>query len=631
VLAIIFGIFGAAWLEAKKVNMAFIPIGVDYFQVLAIFTGSNIPWPSYFAEILSFFAFFNVNIDIAAPECLDPNMTYAFKFWLTMAAPLVVLILMFVMFFYKLCKAKLCKSCCRQEKFDWRWYISIFLIIVYFLYLTVTRRALEIFTCNPTTPNDGFYWTTFSSPECPYGLCRCYDSARHEATKDFYQAGFIFPAALFLGFYTLGFPVLVMILIFKNKKSIKLDQLLRAYGLGETAADSMDAAWEVRIKYHQLYYHYKPGKMYWLLWIIYRKVAIAVVALLFYSNPGFQLAVTILILFSAYVLQVRNKPYMSESERLLEVAYHELKVEEQVQKHVIMESAITNVKRRRAAQKKQGRRGSVNALNFAAVNTTIQLNKKKKKGSNAQQYFFDYNTVELVLLGCAIVVCSGGIMFTTGQFDGRNDVTWQKDLIGTIVVAVVVLSLVYYMIVVIAELRGDEEGCGCVNMLIRKCGRQDINAQLQAKNNAAIDDGDIEMNHNPLQARNQGPDPKELKRLKAAAAEAGKTNMQLIEALRVQKNINAHSDVKHGNTPKNKGGRRKRKKREFPQKQASEKQPQAIKKTDSKRMRVDSVRDMSFAGDGKWEKHEDKSSGINFYYNPKSEITQWTEPVDFTE
>jgi len=183
-------------------------------------------------------------------------MTYAIKFMLTMLAPVVILVLMFLMFLFKLFKAKFCKSCCRQEKFDWRWYISIFLIIVYFLYLTVTRRALEIFTCNPTIPDDGFMWSTFSSPECPYGLCRCYQADRHEATKDFYQATFILPAALCLGLYTIGFPVLVMVLLMKNKTAIKLDQLLRAYDLGDTEGDSSDATWSVRIKYHQLYYHY---------------------------------------------------------------------------------------------------------------------------------------------------------------------------------------------------------------------------------------------------------------------------------------------------------------------------------------------------------------------------------------
>ena len=132
VLAIVMGMFGASWLEHKKINMAFIPIGVDYFQVLAIFTGSNIPWPSYISELFALFSFFNINIDIAAPECLDPNLTYALKFSLTMAAPFVVLGLMFLLFAFKFIKAKFCQSCCNQEKFDARWYISIFLIIVSF-------------------------------------------------------------------------------------------------------------------------------------------------------------------------------------------------------------------------------------------------------------------------------------------------------------------------------------------------------------------------------------------------------------------------------------------------------------------------------------------------------------------
>ena len=32
VLALVIGMYGAAWLDKKKINMAFIPIGVDYFQ-----------------------------------------------------------------------------------------------------------------------------------------------------------------------------------------------------------------------------------------------------------------------------------------------------------------------------------------------------------------------------------------------------------------------------------------------------------------------------------------------------------------------------------------------------------------------------------------------------------------------
>ena len=33
-----------------------------------------------------------------------------------------------------------------------------------------------------------------------------------------------------------------------------------------------------------------------------------------------------------------------------------------------------------------------------------------------QVYFFDYNTVETVLLGCAVLVCLSGVMFENERF-----------------------------------------------------------------------------------------------------------------------------------------------------------------------------------------------------------------------
>ena len=44
-------------------------------------------------------------------------------------------------------------------------------------------------------------------------------------------------------------------------------------------------------------------------------------------------------------------------------------------------------------------------------------------------YLFDYNSVELVMLGSAICVCSTGIMFTSGNFVDRPDLELQRDLI----------------------------------------------------------------------------------------------------------------------------------------------------------------------------------------------------------
>ena len=60
---------GAWWMEDKNINVAFLSIGIDYFQVLAIFARIKISWPYWVKQILEILSIFNFNIDIAAPEC----------------------------------------------------------------------------------------------------------------------------------------------------------------------------------------------------------------------------------------------------------------------------------------------------------------------------------------------------------------------------------------------------------------------------------------------------------------------------------------------------------------------------------------------------------------------------------
>jgi hypothetical protein len=43
------------------------------------------------------------------------------------------------------------------------------------------------------------------------------------------------------------------------------------------------------------------------------------------------------------------------------------------------------------------------------------LLREAQNRGNAQEYYFDYNTVEAVLLGCAIFTCLCGIMFESGS------------------------------------------------------------------------------------------------------------------------------------------------------------------------------------------------------------------------
>ena len=89
-------------LNRRSVNIAFLSIGIDYFQVLAMFSRSNIKWPSgerverhlrsercvlrsrdvhafvfVCAELSQFFAYmsiFNFNIDITAPEVRESSV-----------------------------------------------------------------------------------------------------------------------------------------------------------------------------------------------------------------------------------------------------------------------------------------------------------------------------------------------------------------------------------------------------------------------------------------------------------------------------------------------------------------------------------------------------------------------------
>ncbi len=201
-------------------------------------------------------------------------------------------------------------------------------------------------------------------------------------------------------------------IVHAKKRSIKLDQLLRVHGLGERESESISQAWAVRVSYYQLYYYFRPGKVYWLLWILYRKSSIAIIATIFYSNPSFQLAFTILILFSSYVLQVRSRPYMSEAERLKEVANHDSKVEEGDKRYIKFEKDLKELKNKKKSQKKEehGRRRKQSVWRTGSAQEI-----KKAVQRNAQPFFFDYNTVELILLACAIFICAAGIMFTSGK------------------------------------------------------------------------------------------------------------------------------------------------------------------------------------------------------------------------
>jgi hypothetical protein len=137
------------------------------------------------------------------------------------------------------------------------------------LYLPLLRKALEIVNCNPADPEDGHLYTEWTSINCPSGVCRCWEKFSDPQMQ-------LLPYALVsLVVYAIGYPLYVTYVIMHNKELIKEDQLLRAMNTGDTRI-SNPMAYDIRKKFHKLYYHFKPGKVYWMVYVLIRKFWIAV-------------------------------------------------------------------------------------------------------------------------------------------------------------------------------------------------------------------------------------------------------------------------------------------------------------------------------------------------------------------
>lgn len=215
--------------------------------------------------------FFSFDINITAPECAFPDISYESKWYATMLLPVAGGVVLFAMFVLKLI-----------HKYIWRnkrgWtaltkhgnqLMAVFVIMLYYLYLPLLRKSLEIVNCTPAEPDDGHLYTEWTSINCAAGVCRCWESWGDPQMQ-------MLPYALgCLVLYGIGYPLYVTYVIMENKELIKEDQLLRAMNTGDTRA-SNPMAYDIRKKYHKLYYHFKPGKVYWMILVLIRKFWIAV-------------------------------------------------------------------------------------------------------------------------------------------------------------------------------------------------------------------------------------------------------------------------------------------------------------------------------------------------------------------
>ena len=344
------------------------------------------------------------------------------------------------------------------------------MLLIYMVYLSCTTRALEVFNCSPTDPDDGWEYVGFTDLSCDGGgLCRCWDP-EHLPFK------LMAPSLLAIAIYTLGFPLfLFWLLRFGNRKTLlKEDQILRASGLGDSLATN-PRAFHMRVRYHKMYYYYKPGKSYWMLVILARKVGIAFCALIFRTNPGFMLASVVLILFIAFSLQTRHSPYMSASQRLIVLAEHSIKAESGDRIHLQIQNSIEHINK----LQRQKKAGSASRTHQRLDDIGGSLKKKDKTELKSKKFFFDYNTVELALLFCAVLICLAGVMFESDRFkavDGTGTLRygWQRDMVTYLVIFIVFCSFVYLFIVMLNEMTGYTPPC------LQNCGKDKQNVLMSA-------------------------------------------------------------------------------------------------------------------------------------------------------
>jgi len=407
------GALAMGWvLQRKEINVGLTSIGVDYFQVLATFAQTRIEWPQTILSLYNALSFFNLNIELTAPEC-SFQFGYATKWFLIECIPLIGFgIFLFAhwgKYFHKRCIKN------RRNKLHSHVHtmIGVCLVLMYYGYLYICKSTLDVMNCGPTDPYDGFEYMDAVFEKCWHGGLH----------------GFLFPWAIFFFMvYAIGYPGLVAFILYRGRESAREDQLLRANDTGSTRKSNPNC-YDFRKRYHKMYYMFKPDFTWWVLIILLRKFLISIITIIFRRNALFQMATMLLVLFAAFAIQVVYRPYMSMSERKTVLEEHARRLAEGDSQA----SAAIN-------RQQSGRRHKNLRLGDT---TTPTLREQTMATAN---YFFNYNTVEAYLLTAAIIVALSGVMFESDRF-GNDKYEGQKGALTAWVIFVITISIVYWLTV----------------------------------------------------------------------------------------------------------------------------------------------------------------------------------------
>ncbi|GMI07720.1 hypothetical protein TrVE_jg4996 [Triparma verrucosa] len=411
-------------MKKKHVSLGIFSIGVDYLQILALLSATKTPWPQVILDLYTWLSAFNFNINITAPECAF-ELAYEDKWRMIMIMPSFMMggVLVYNYFMVLVNKFLLNKHGKDIFAHSYRAF-GIAVTIMYYIYLNLSMTALEVFNCSVVELEDPLTGELVSDGK----------QYMQETNWVCYEEGslqvFLIPYAIVgLGIYSVGYPLFTAwaLLTPEMARKSREDQILRAQDLGYTRKTNPHC-YEHRLKYGKLYYYYKPKCWYWTLVVLAKKFSIASISLLFRANATFQMCMIVLCIFIAAVFQVKFQPFMSMSER-----------EEVIKDHRDAVAEFNEeIERRRGgsltARKKKFQLGTMEATDVVSATA---------------DYFWNYNTVETVLLASSILVNLFGLMFESNFL---KEGTAPYETLANLTLTVITVTLCYIIIVVWSEI-----------------------------------------------------------------------------------------------------------------------------------------------------------------------------------
>ncbi|KAJ3445322.1 g protein-coupled receptor-related [Anaeramoeba flamelloides] len=318
---------------AKKATAYFgsFTISFSFFQILVIIYQLGVRWPTNLSSMFKLFLTLNFNLDFLATECTF-NLTHLEKWYLIQLSPIIFFFLFLIIYFLLLVHSKvilkynlnvfadnyitrkcpkffykpskqigntflyylhfvkfkllspLFQGLTKEELNDMKCiFTNVYLTLLTLLYLILSQKCLQVFDCKYDSSSKNYIF----QPEPNYN---CFE-------KWWYQKLFI-ASIIFIIFYIMGIPFLILYLLIKNSKI-----------LTETQFD---------LKFGLLCTRYNKNFFFWEIIIMIRKLFLIIMTLFVSNFPTFQLILIVLVLLVALVIQQIYKPYLSNRHNYLE-------------------------------------------------------------------------------------------------------------------------------------------------------------------------------------------------------------------------------------------------------------------------------------------------------------------------